>query len=107
MADKIEANYEALKNIQNQFKQEADAILILRRQTKTKVDTLVGQGTSGGWLGLGSEAFAAEMNGKILPSMDKLSQALTEAATITGRIAALFQAAESESQGFFSKIQLG
>jgi len=101
MAEKIEVNYDELSNIQKLFNTESQGIGQLYQETKRKVDALSGQGQSAGWIGRGSEAFFAEMQNNILPSMQRLTQALLEASSATGRISQIFRSSEEEAKSLF------
>ncbi len=57
------------------------------------MDTLQG----GDWVGPGATAFYAEMNGDVLPSLNRLASALGEASRVTQRISAGFRQAEAEA----------
>jgi WXG100 family type VII secretion target len=101
MAD-IEVNYDELTNIQKLFNNESQGISQLYQETKSKVDALAGQGQSAGWIGRGSEAFSGEMYGVVLPSMQRLTQALIEASSATTRISQTFRSAEEEAKSLFT-----
>jgi len=98
MGEKIEANYEELSNIQRLFTSEAESINQLYTQTRQKVDHLHGAG----WIGRGSEAFFAEMQSVVLPSMGRLVKALHDGAQATQRIMQTFQSAEEEAKSIFT-----
>lgn len=97
MGDKIECNYEEMTNIMRLFNSEAESMNQLFTQTRQKVEGLHGVG----WIGRGSEAFFAEMQGVILPSMGRLVKALHDGAQATKRINETFQAAEEEGKSIF------
>jgi WXG100 family type VII secretion target len=98
MGDKIEANYEELQTILRRFQSEAEAVNQLLSQTRQKVEALHGSG----WIGRGSEAFFAEMNGRVLPSMGRLYRALMEAGNAVNRVSQIFKAAEEEAKSYFT-----
>jgi hypothetical protein len=52
---------------------------------------------AGGWQGRGSTAFFNEMNGEILPAMQRLAAALDRARSVTHEIAHVVQQAEEEA----------
>jgi WXG100 family type VII secretion target len=101
---KIEVNYDELANIQKLFNNESQGINQLYQETKRKVDALTGQGQGAGWIGRGSEAFFAEMQNIVLPSMQRLAQALLAASSATGRISQTFRSGEEEAKSLF-KVQ--
>lgn len=102
MGDKIEVNYEELGNIQKLFNSEAESINQLNQQTRQKVAALIGAGQSANWVGRGSEAFAAEMEGQMLPSLGRLVKALQDASQATQRIIQTYQGAEEEAKTIFT-----
>ena len=97
MGDRIDVDYDLLNGIVKRFSIEGDAIRQLTTATRNKVQALHGAG----WIGRGSEAFFAEMQNKVLPGMDRLGQALEEAAGATQKIMAAFQQGEEEAAGMF------
>lgn len=98
MGDKIEVNYQELQQIAKKFQGESSEVNQLLTQTRQRTDQLIATG----WKGRGSDTFAAEMNGRILPALGKLVKALNEASAASGRIAQTFQNAEDESKSYFT-----
>lgn len=98
MGDKIDVNYQELQQIAKKFQGESAEINQLLSQTRQKTDTLI----TSGWKGRGSEAFAAEMTGRVLPAMGNLVKALNEAGAASGRIGQTFQNAEDECKSYFT-----
>lgn len=97
MAEKIEANYEQLNQIAKNFTQEADAIEQMLGEINACVDSL----ESGGWIGRGANSFYAEMHDEVLPAVQRLREALEEAARTTGEIAKTFREAEETASAKF------
>ena len=54
-----------------------------------------------GWQGRGSQAFFSEMNGKVLPALRRLVQALAEANRVTKEIGQLVQTSDQQASGPF------
>ena len=100
MADKTEVNYDQLQMFMKAFDAEAEDILALTKQTSSKVEDLHGDK----WVGRGSDKFFSEMQGEVLPAMNRLVGALQQASQITREIAEIFNQAEEETQGFFNSL---
>ncbi len=94
---KIQADYDELANIANQFAQEAAGV----EQQTAKIMGLVGELEAGGWIGLGANAFYGEIYDLVEPGLQKLSRALEDAANATKQIAQMVQQAEQEASGRF------
>ncbi len=90
---KVRADYEALKNIARSFSQQADATARSLRSLKGQMDTLQG----GDWIGQGANAFYAEMNDQVLPTIQRLHSALQTSADVTQKISQAMKAAEDEA----------
>jgi len=97
MADRIDVDYDEMNRIAKSYSNEADSIAQLIVQTRSKVAGLHGNG----WIGQGSEAFFAEMENMVLPSMDRLQKALTETSLRTLDVVKTFQNAEDEARSLF------
>ena len=98
--DEIRADYEALEQIAQRFASQADAIGQTLQLVTGRMQTL--QGT---WKGRGSNAFFAEMGDEVLPAVNRLYEALAEAARTTGQIAQTLRQAEEEAAGLFRHSQ--
>ena len=92
MAEHVEISYDTLTNIKSKFGQLAQNVERMRSKLASQSDSLQG----GNWKGHGADAFYREMNGEILPAVDRLHTALEEAAAVTGEIAEKFKAAEED-----------
>ena len=53
------------------------------------------------WVGLGSDAFFEEMQGEVLPAVQRLQEALEQAGMVTGEIVSIFQQADEEASSPF------
>jgi WXG100 family type VII secretion target len=93
----IQANYDDLATIANNFSQQAQAVQHLIQQM-TQLERAL---ESGGWTGLGAEAFFAEMGDLVFPAMHRLNGALSDAHEVVGRISTVFQDAEEEASRQF------
>jgi len=98
--DKIEVNYEVLLKIVKSFQREGDDIAKLYEITKAKVEELKRD-----WIGRGSEAFISEMENCVLPSLDRLYQALIEAAVTINKISKKFRSAEEAAAAEITRME--
>jgi WXG100 family type VII secretion target len=97
MSDEIRADYEQLEQIANRFASQQQAI----QQMLQRVRGSMGKVENGGWIGRGSQAFFAEMNGKVLPASNRLQQAMGEANRNVKEIAQIIRTAEEEGSSVF------
>lgn len=102
MADIVRANYQQLEQIANKFKNEAEQSRAILQKVKGAMDPL----KSGGWIGKGSDAFFQEMEGKMIPAMNRLAAALQEAAAKTKEIEQTIRQAEDDGANPFKNMQL-
>jgi WXG100 family type VII secretion target len=94
---KVQANYDELVNIANQFAQEAASM----EQLLNKVQSLVGDLQNGGWIGRGANSFFSEMHDLVFPGMQKLNRALEDAGSATKQISNIMSQAEHEASSLF------
>jgi WXG100 family type VII secretion target len=88
--DKSRADYEALKQITQLFADAAQQIDSQNRDLNARAKVL----EDGAWVGQAAQAFQAEMNGIVMPSMRRLANALGDAQRTTAQISAAFKEAE-------------
>jgi WXG100 family type VII secretion target len=100
MVDKIEANYEQLEQLAGRFANQGQSIQQMLQSVRNSMSKL----ENGGWIGRGSEAFFAEMNGEVLPASQRLQQALEEADRVTKSISQTMQQAEEEASSPFRNV---
>ena len=100
MAEKTELNYDQLQGFIKAFETEAEEIQALTKQTSNRVESLHG----GDWIGRGADKFFNEMQGEVLPAMNRLVHALVTAGQVTRQIAEIFNQAEEETQGYFNTL---
>jgi WXG100 family type VII secretion target len=93
----VQANYEELVQIAEQFIQQYDQILALRQQVSDCVNRL----QNGGWKGKGAALFYAEVEYLVLPALWRLTNALQTSHLQTVQIVEIFQAAEQEAGRLF------
>ncbi|MEZ4726308.1 MAG: WXG100 family type VII secretion target [Caldilineaceae bacterium] len=91
--DVVQAQYEQLDAIAQRFGHQAQAMHDLQQSVQRGVQLL----RNGGWEGRGADAFFAEMDQKLLPAMQRLSNALTTAQATTLQVKAIVQKAEEEA----------
>jgi WXG100 family type VII secretion target len=91
--DIIQARYDGLASVASRFGKEAQGNHELLARLRQVMRQLEGEG----WQGRGSTAFFAEMNGEMLPAMQRLAAALDQARTVTLDIARVIRLAEEEA----------
>lgn len=96
-ADIVQANYETLDKVAARFAQQSEAINELSSRVRCGFDAL----ENGGWEGRGWTAFAAEMEGEIFPTVQRLIQALEEGRAVTLEAKDIIQQAEEEAAALF------
>ena len=89
----IRADYEGLKRIAQLFTSSADEATGMTRNLASQTDVLRG----GDWVGPGAQAFYAEMDSAVFPSLKRLSSALSEAARVTNQINQMAKKAEDDA----------
>lgn len=89
----IQADYDALAAVASRFGNQAQSNQELLARVRQAMRPL----ESGGWQGRGSTAFFAEMNGEVLPAMQRLAAALDQARSVTLDIARVVRQAEEEA----------
>jgi len=92
-APRIRADYEMLRQVQQQFKQQSGACGQSLRKMHQAKDALEG----GDWIGEGAKAFYREMNSEVLPSWARLVAALDSAAQSASKMSQLIQQAEDDA----------
>ncbi len=97
--NKVQADYDELNNIANQFAQEAAGV----EQLTNQILSLVGELEGGGWIGRGADAFYAEMHDMVEPGLQRLARALEEAGSTTKQIVNIMSQAEHEASSLFSR----
>jgi WXG100 family type VII secretion target len=98
MADKFQAQYQELKKIQQQILAQSDAVLQTRNKVNNQVQTL----RNGMFVGDSASAFYAEMDGVVLPAMDRLKNALDRFAQETEKIQQTIASAEQNAASRFT-----
>ncbi len=97
--NKVQADYDELNNIANQFAQEAAGV----EQLTNQIMSLVGELEGGGWIGRGADAFYSEMHDLVEPGLQRLARALEDASNATKQIVNIMSQAEHEASNLFSR----
>ena len=100
MADKTEVNYQEMEQIIRKFqKEEADMRQLLQGLNR-RADQLHGDN----WIGRGSDKFHTEMEGLVLPAVNRLIQALDAAGNTAKQILDTYRRAEEEAGNGFKNL---
>jgi WXG100 family type VII secretion target len=97
MSDQIEVRYDEMQQIAGKFNAQSQSV----QDTLQRVKSTMEQLKNGGWEGRGSDAFFSEMEGEVLPAVQRLVQALEEAAQVTQKIVQVVQGAEQDASSLF------
>jgi len=92
-APRVRAHYDELNQIAQRFGQEAQAIQAMLQALCCEMQPL----ENGDWVGPGARAFYSEMNGAVLPAVQRLAKALDAAHDTALQIRAVFQQAEADA----------
>ncbi len=95
-AEVVQSQYEDLKKIADRFGRQAEAQKQLQQRVARSMSAL-----QSGWQGKGSAAFFGEMNGKVLPVMKRMEDALRQAQVETNAIGQLIKVAEEDASAPF------
>lgn len=95
--DIVQAKYDELEMIANRFKSRAEA----NGELKSKVIQSYQALEQGGWIGRGAESFFKEMTGEMFPALERLSEALDEAQSVTLELKQIVEQAEEEAASVF------
>lgn len=100
-SNKVQVNYEDMDKICNQFIQESDQTEGTINLLKQGVEELRG----GGWLGVGANAFYAEVDDHVFPNLDKLVKALQSTENQVRQAVAKMHETEDASANKFKNLQ--
>lgn len=95
-AEEIRADYDQLAQVASRLTNQSQQIQQMTQNVQRSMETL-----RGGWEGRGSQAFFNEMQGKVLPGVNRLHQALQQAARVTQQISNTVRQAEDEASAPF------
>lgn len=96
-ANIIQGRYDELGEAASRFSAYSDSVKSLQGTILRQLDNL----RNHGWIGKGADSFYAEMEGELLPGLNRLINALGDASSATNRIADTFRKAEDEACRLF------
>jgi WXG100 family type VII secretion target len=96
MSDEIRADYNQLEQVSSRFQNQSQSIEQMCRTVQASMQKL-----ESGWVGEGSQAFFQEMQSTILPAVNRLQTALSNASQATRTIAQTVKQAEEEASAPF------
>lgn len=91
--DKVRADYDELAKTANLWQRESESCGQMLATLRREMASLQG----GDWVGPGATAFYAEMNTAVLPAVQRLTSALSEAGQVTRRISTIVKTAEGDA----------
>ena len=91
-------HYDEMSAIVKSFRSEQAEIEALLKQTKQKVESL----HNNQWVGQGADKFFNEMEGQVLPAVNKLAHALGYAADTAQKIHEVIHKHDEETKPFFN-----
>ncbi len=97
MAGEVRAEYNQLGQVASRFMNQSNAVQQMLNMINSHVEVL----EAGSWIGRGFDSFEREMNGEVIPAINRLIQALEEGNRATNQIANLMQQAEDEASAPF------
>ena len=100
-APKIRTDHDVLAAIAQRFDTEANDTRQTLQKLKSQMEVLQG----GDWIGKGAQAFYREMNGDVLPALQRLINAL-EAARLSGRDPIFLYASTNKVYGGMEDVKL-
>jgi len=92
----FQLNYDQLVSIAKKFKDEGEDIAQLHSTTRQRVRDLHKE-----WIGDAADKFFDEMEGELLPAVQRLAQALFLSQDMTNEIMKIIQDADEETVGYF------
>lgn len=92
--DLIQADYEQLGLISKAFEQQADHAQKMKAFLTHHIETL----RKGAWIGVGANAFYAEMDNDLMPALGRLVEALACASDVVRGIGGALQESEEEAK---------
>ena len=99
MVDIIRVDHDALAQIANRFSQQSEAVEQMSHAVRGVVEPLA----NGGWIGEGADAFFAEMNSIVFPAVQRLTDALAQAAAVSAQTSGIMQQADEEASSGFGQ----
>jgi len=93
-------HYDEMSAIVKSFRTEQQEIDALLKQTKSKVESL----HNNQWVGQGAEKWFSEMEGTVLPAVQRLVNALGYAGDTAQKIHETIHKHDEETKSFFAKF---
>ena len=100
MADNTQVNYDLLENYEKRFQNASSETNAQLSKFRQKVEELHGDG----WVGQAADKFYNEMTTEILPAVQRLAEAYSQAAEALKKIRETFNSAEEETKGYFNAL---
>src|SRR5688500_9200802 len=97
MSDEIQADYDELEQISSQFINQAQSIQAMIQKVRGSYAKLADKG----WIGMGANSFFDEMEQLVLPSQQRLQDALEQASEATRAISDGVKQAEENASSLF------
>lgn len=94
----IQANYDQLRKIADEFNSQHQKVKQISKNLTMSTDKL----RRGAWQSEASAAYYRDMDMNVLPAVQRLERAMSEAARVTHQIIRLMQMGEQEARGFLS-----
>lgn len=96
MADQVKIDYDKLEQAASRFENLSQTVEQMLQKVRASMDDL-----KDGWVGRGSDAFFSEMEGELLPAVQRLQEVLSESRVVSRDIGNLFEQAEDEASSRF------
>lgn len=96
-APRVRSDFDALQRISGQFKGQADSTRQMQKALKDKIQVLQGKD----WVGKGADKFYNEMNGSLLPAVQRLATSFDSASRVTLKIGQIMKQAEDDAAALF------
>jgi WXG100 family type VII secretion target len=96
-APRVRSDHDALKQIAQQFGQQAESTQKTQQNLKSRMETLRGKD----WVGKGATKFYNEMDSSLFPTLKRLEKAMGSAQKTTLRISQIMKQAEDDATSLF------
>jgi WXG100 family type VII secretion target len=100
MAERVRADYDQLSEVARSFERESTELRRALDAIRRQVEVL----ERGDWIGKGAQAFYREMRSQVLPSLQRLVNALEAASRVTLQASRVMKEAEDDSANLFRRI---
>jgi len=96
-APRVRSDFDQLKSIAGQFNTAAETTNGMIQNLNSKLEQLRGKD----WVGKGADKFIGEMDSSVLPSLKRLSKAMSSASRVTNQISKIMKQAEDDAAALF------